>query len=207
MIGRLKGTILEKQPPQVLLEIHNIGYEINMPITCFYKLPNTGQEAVIYTHFIGCDNNQLLFGFINKQERTLFRELVKVNGVSTKIALAILSGMSVQQFLNAIANHDVHALVKLPGIGQKIAERLLVEMKDRFKKKSPNLGTANQCYQIPEIISDDGRLSSNPEIEAISGLVRLGYQPHEAKRMVNKVITSSTYDCESLIRHALRAVM
>ncbi|TYF42901.1 Holliday junction branch migration protein RuvA, partial [Enterobacter hormaechei] len=133
MIGRLRGIILEKQPPLVLLETAGVGYEVHMPMTCFYELPEAGQEAIVFTHFVVREDAQLLYGFNNKQERTLFKELIKTNGVGPKLALAILSGMSAQQFVNAVEREEVGALVKLPGIGKKTAERLIVEMKDRFK--------------------------------------------------------------------------
>lgn len=133
MIGRLRGIIIEKQPPLVLLETGGVGYEVHMPMTCFYELPEAGQEAIIFTHFVVREDAQLLYGFNNKQERTLFKELIKTNGVGPKLALAILSGMSAQQFVNAVEREELGALVKLPGIGKKTAERLIVEMKDRFR--------------------------------------------------------------------------
>ncbi|MDN6229549.1 MAG: Holliday junction branch migration protein RuvA, partial [Enterobacterales bacterium] len=114
MIGRLRGIVLEKQPPEVLLEANGVGYEVHMPMTCFYELPDVGQEAIIFTHFVVREDAQLLYGFNNKQERALFRELIKVNGVGPKLALAILSGMSAQQFVTAIEREEVSTLVKLP---------------------------------------------------------------------------------------------
>lgn len=120
MIGRIRGVILEKQPPVVLIEAGNgVGYEINMPMTCFYELPDIGQEAIIYTQFIVREDAQLLYGFNQKQERALFRELIKVNGVGPKLALAILSGMSARQFVTVIENESISSLVKLPGVGKK----------------------------------------------------------------------------------------
>ena len=127
MIGRLRGIIIEKQPPLVLIEVGGVGYEVHMPMTCFYELPEAGQEAIVFTHFVVREDAQLLYGFNNKQERTLFKELIKTNGVGPKLALAILSGMSAQQFVNAVEREEVGALVKLPGIGKKTAERLIVE--------------------------------------------------------------------------------
>lgn len=119
MIGRLRGIILEKQPPLVLLEVGGVGYEVHMPMTCFYELPEQGNEATVFTQFVVREDAQLLYGFNNKQERTLFRELIKTNGVGPKLALAILSGMSAAQFVNAVEREDSVALVKLPGIGKK----------------------------------------------------------------------------------------
>lgn len=119
MIGRLRGNILEKQPPLVLLEANGVGYEVHMPMTCFYELPELGQEAIVFTHFVVREDAQLLYGFNDKQERALFRELIKVNGVGPKLALAILSGMSAQQFVSAVEREEITALVKLPGVGKK----------------------------------------------------------------------------------------
>ena len=119
MIGRLRGIILEKQPPLVLLEVGGVGYEVHMPMTCFYELPESGKEAVVFTHFVVREDAQLLYGFNNKQERTLFKELIKTNGVGPKLALAILSGMSAQQFVNAVEREELGALVKLQASARK----------------------------------------------------------------------------------------
>lgn len=134
MIERLRAIILEKQPTTVLLETHyGVSYEAQLPMTCFYALPETGQESVIFTHFVVREDAQLLFGFIHKQERVLFCELIKVNGVRSKMARVILSGMSAHRFVNAVERQGINARVKLSWVGKKIAERLVVEMKDRFK--------------------------------------------------------------------------
>ena len=203
MIGRLRGLVLEKQPPLVLLEVGGVGYEIYMPMTCFYELPGIGTEALVFTHFVVREDAHLLFGFNNKQERTLFRELIKVNGVGPKLALAILSGMSAQQFVNAVEREDSVSLIKLPGVGKKTAERLVVEMKDRFKGMHGDLFTpaAELVLTAPESgITDDS------EAEAVAALVSLGYKPQEASRMISKVARSGA-DCETLIRDALRAAL
>lgn len=152
MIGRLRGNILEKQPPLVLLEANGVGYEVHMPMTCFYELPELGQEAIVFTHFVVREDAQLLYGFNDKQERALFRELIKVNGVGPKLALAILSGMSAQQFVSAVEREEITALVKLPGVGKKTAERLVVEMKDRFKGSTATCSTTaakSRCRPPP----------------------------------------------------------
>ncbi|WP_410015346.1 Holliday junction branch migration protein RuvA [Sodalis sp. C49] len=206
MIGRLRGIILEKQPPLVLLEIHGVGYEIHMPMTCFYALPETGVEAIIYTHFIVREDAQLLFGFTNKQERALFRELIKVNGVGPKLALAILSGMSAQQFVNTVERQEINALVKLPGVGTKTAERLVVEMKDRFKGMNGELFALGGGSDMPLTAPASGKPDTDPEAEAVAALVSLGYKPQEASRMVSKVARPDA-DCESMIRDALRAAL
>ncbi|AKM48971.1 Holliday junction branch migration protein RuvA [Edwardsiella anguillarum] len=202
MIGRLRGTILEKQPPQVVLETHGVGYEVQMPMTCFYELPQVGSEAVIFTHFVVREDAQLLYGFNNKQERALFRELIKVNGVGPKLALAILSGMSAQQFVAAVEREEVAALVKLPGVGKKTAERLVVEMKDRFKGLSGDLFTP--ADDLPP--SAQPQAQADAEGEAVAALIALGYKPQEASRLVNRVAVVGA-DSETLIRDALRAAL
>ena len=130
MIGRIRGTLVEKLPPEVLIDVSGVGYDIQMPMTSLYQLPELGQEVVVYTHFVVREDAQLLFGFADRQERALFRELIKANGVGPKMALTIMSGMSAAQFVQVVNNADVASLVRLPGVGKKTAERLLVEMKD-----------------------------------------------------------------------------
>ncbi|MGL9720320.1 Holliday junction branch migration protein RuvA [Symbiopectobacterium sp.] len=206
MIGRLRGIILEKQPPQVLIEVNGVGYEVHMPMTCFYELPDLNQEAVIFTQFVVREDAQLLFGFNNKQERVLFRELIKTNGVGPKLALAILSGMSAQQFVSAIEREEIATLIKLPGVGKKTAERLVVEMKDRFKGMSGDLFNP-AALDVPLSSSAPTAVpEEDPESEAASALVALGYKPQEASRMVSKIARPGA-DCETLIREALRAAL
>ena len=204
MIGRLRGIILEKQPPLVLLEAGGVGYEVLMPMTCFYELPDAGKEAIVFTQFVVREDAQLLYGFNNKQERMLFRELIKTNGVGPKLALAILSGMSAQQFVNAVEREDPAALIKLPGIGKKTAERLIVEMKDRFKGLNGDLFNNTGDIQLPASASQNS--DADIEAEAVSALVALGYKPQEASRLVSKIAKPGA-DCETLIRDALRAAL
>ncbi|MFA3760879.1 Holliday junction branch migration protein RuvA [Yersinia sp. 2544 StPb PI] len=204
MIGRLRGIILEKQPPLVLLETNGVGYEVQLPMTCFYELPDLGQEAIIFTQFIVREDAQLLYGFNDKQERALFRELIKVNGVGPKLALAILSGMSAQQFVAAVEREDITTLVKLPGVGKKTAERLVVEMKDRFKGLNGDLFNNTGDIQLPASSSQTS--DADIEAEAASALVALGYKPQEASRLVSKIAKPGA-DCETLIRDALRSAL
>lgn len=204
MIGRLRGNILEKQPPLVLLEAHGVGYEIYMPMTCFYELPELQHEAVIFTHFVVREDAQLLFGFNSKQERALFRELIKVNGVGPKLALAILSGMSAQQFQTAVEKEEIASLVKLPGVGKKTAERLVVEMKDRFKGMHGDLFGGDSAFTLTTPSAEPE--TNDAESEAVAALVSLGYKPQEASRMISKVGRPDA-DCETLIREALRAAI
>jgi Holliday junction DNA helicase RuvA len=204
VIGRLRGIILEKQPPLVLLEANGVGYEVHMPMTCFYELPELNQEAIVFTQFVVREDAQLLYGFNSKQERALFRELIKVNGVGPKLALAILSGMSAQQFVTAVEREEVATLVKLPGVGKKTAERLVVEMKDRFKGMHGDLFGGDATFTLT---SENAQPESNDaEAEAVAALVALGYKPQEASRMVSKVGRPDA-DCETLIREALRAAL
>ena len=204
MIGRLRGIILEKQPPTVLIEAGGVGYEVQMPMTCFYELPELNQEAIIFTQFVVREDAQLLFGFNSKQERALFRELIKVNGVGPKLALAILSGMSAQQFVTAVEKEEIAALVKLPGVGKKTAERLVVEMKDRFKGMHGDLFATDVPFALTSEAPDTA--TNDAEGEAVAALVALGYKPQEASRMVSKVGKPDA-DCETLIREALRAAI
>ncbi|WP_445493607.1 Holliday junction branch migration protein RuvA [Photorhabdus sp. SF281] len=205
MIGRLRGIVLEKQPPLVLLETNGVGYEVHMPMTCFYELPDTGQETVLFTHFVVREDAQLLYGFNDKQERALFRELIKVNGVGPKLALAILSGMSAQQFVSAIEKEAIASLVKLPGVGKKTAERLVVEMKDRFKGLNGDLFNQSNDINLPTTAKQTTS-DADIEAEAAAALVSLGYKPQEASRMISKVAKPGA-DCETLIREALRAAL
>ncbi|WP_114195127.1 Holliday junction branch migration protein RuvA [Edaphovirga cremea] len=205
MIGRLRGVILEKQPPLVLLETNGVGYEVHMPMTCFYELPELGQEAIVFTQFIVREDAQLLYGFNDKQERALFRELIKVNGVGPKLALAILSGMSAQQFVSAVEREEVATLIKLPGVGKKTAERLIVEMKDRFKGMNGDLFNNSTDITLPAV-SSQAKQEADAEAEAVSALVALGYKPQEASRLVSKNAKPGA-DCETLIRDALRAAL
>ncbi|WP_312058585.1 Holliday junction branch migration protein RuvA, partial [Pantoea septica] len=193
-----------KQPPLVLIEAHGVGYEVHMPMACFYELPELNHEAVIFTHFVVREDAQLLFGFNNKQERALFRELIKTNGVGPKLALAILSGMSAQQFVTAVEKEEIAALIKLPGVGKKTAERLVVEMKDRFKGLHGDLFSGESAFTLTAPHAEPE--SNDAEAEAVAALVSLGYKPQEASRMISKVGKPDA-DCETLIREALRAAI
>jgi Holliday junction DNA helicase RuvA len=206
MIGRIRGTLAEKQPPEILVDVAGVGYEIHMPMTSFYQLPAVGEEVVVYTHFVVREDAQLLFGFADKMERGLFRELIKANGVGPKLGLAILSGMSASQFLVSVQNEDVSALVSLPGIGKKTAERLVVELKDRLAKFGKT-----QSISLP---TPSGDLLSGSTIvtvndareEAQSALIALGYKPAQASKLVDSVYTDGIQS-EALIREALKAAI
>jgi Holliday junction DNA helicase RuvA len=207
MIGRLRGILLEKQPPQVLLDVSGVGYEIQLPMSSFYPLPEIGQEAVIFTHFVVREDAQLLYGFADKHERAMFRELIKVNGVGPKLGLAILSGMSANQFVQCIHNDAVSSLIKLPGVGKKTAERLVVEMKDRLKNwVGADLLTPEADKMAFENGLENTFSSSNAVEEAISALVALGYKPASAEKAI-KQIQQPGMDCETLIRSSLKNML
>ena len=207
MIGRLRGILLEKQPPSVLLDVSGVGYEVQLPMSSFYPLPEIGKEAIIYTHFVVREDAQLLYGFADKHERAMFKELIKVNGVGPKLALAILSGMSANQFVQCIHNDAVTTLVKLPGVGKKTAERLVVEMKDRLKNwvGSDLLTPESERLEFDEQMNPPISGSSAKE-EAISALVALGYKPAVAEKTIKNVYKAGM-DCEALIRSSLKGLL
>jgi Holliday junction DNA helicase RuvA len=211
MIGQIRGILLEKQPPEVLIEAGGVGYEIHVPMTSFYQLPNVGQEACLCIHFVVREDAQLLFGFADKNERAVFRELIKASGVGPKLALTILSGMSAQQFMQCVSHEDVTGLTKLPGVGKKTAERLVIEMRDRLKK----LANEQSFIDVAGDLSSD--MPSNPhestfvmksdaKDEALSALIALGYKAPQASKVINSVYVKDL-SSEELIREALRAMV
>jgi len=194
MIGFLRGKLIKKQPPLLILDVKGVGYEIEAPMTTFYVLPKTGNEIEIYTHLVVRDDAHLLFGFATENERLLFRNLIKVNGVGAKMALTILSGIETNEFSQCIQNNNAERLTKLPGIGKKTAERLIIEMRDRIEN-IPKLATIQKSGNMDK--------SSNPADEAISALISLGYKPAEASKYV-LAITNDGMSSEELIREALK---
>lgn len=205
MIGRLNGILVEKQPPEILLEVSGVGYEVQMPMTCFYDLPKVGENAIVYTHFVVREDAQLLFGFNNKVERALFRELLKANGVGPKLGLAILSGMSAQQFVSCVNNEDSTTLVKLPGVGKKTAERLVLEMKDRLKNWGNDLFTPFSDSAVIEPFSD-ATIPNNAADDAVSALVSLGYKLPQAQKAV-KSVSKPDMSTEVLIKESLKSML
>lgn len=133
MIGRLRGTLAEKQPPHLILDVNGLGYELEVPMTTLYRLPSVGEPITLHTHLVVREDAQLLYGFIGKRDRDFFRELIRLNGVGPKLALALMSSLEVDELVRAVSAQDTSALTKVPGVGKKTAERLLVELKDRFK--------------------------------------------------------------------------
>jgi len=211
VIGRLRGTLVEKNSPEILIECAGVGYEVTMPMTSIYALPELEQQAIIYTHFVVREDAQLLYGFANKVERKLFRLLIKVNGVGPKLALAILSNMSADQFVSCVRHDDIAAIVKIPGVGKKTAERLLIEMRDRLKDW--------QAQQI-QLVSDDGiipaQISAELSIDsafisdnkgdAINALLSLGYKQIQADKAVKSVYNRGM-SSEDIIRDALKSML
>ncbi len=198
MIGLLRGRILYKQPPQLLLDVHGVGYEVDAPMTTFYTLPEVGEEVTLYTHLAVREDAHTLYGFSKPADRELFRNLLKVNGVGARLALTILSGMEPVQFVQCIRQGDIDTLVRLPGIGKKTAERLVVELRDRLEKESAATGVPSVDPAVP--------VPLNPVEDAVSALVGLGYKPQEASRMV-RGINAADLSSEEIIRQALQSVV
>jgi Holliday junction DNA helicase RuvA len=198
MIGLLRGRLLMKQPPQLLLDVQGVGYEIDAPMTTFYQLPDVGAEVTLHIHMAVREDAHTLYGFMQSTDRDLFRSLLKVNGVGARLALTILSGMEPARFVQCVQQEDTDALVRLPGIGKKTAERLIIELRDRLAK-SPGL------HDAPSV-GPATALPINPVEDAVSALVGLGYKPQEASRMVRS-INADDLSSEEIIRQALQAVV
>ena len=204
LIGRLRGTLLEKTAPEVLIECHGIGYEVTMPMTSLYALPDINQEAIIYTHFVVREDAQLLYGFSNKVERKLFRLVIKVNGVGPKLGLAILSSMSADQFVSCVTHDDLTSIVKIPGVGKKTAERLLIEMRDRLKDWQAGEDTPIDGFALNVQTSDT--FVNTAKGDATNALVSLGYSQQQAEKAI-KTIFNAEMTSEDLIRDALKAML
>lgn len=199
MIGRIAGTLIHKQPPQILVDVGGIGYEVQVPMTTLFQLPELGEAVVLVTHHAVREDAHTLYGFAAERDRELFRHLIKVTGIGPKLALTILSGMDADNFARAVRSGDLSALVALPGVGKKTAERLLVEMRDRLAGWLEQLGdTAPAAVEAP--VTD--KLA-----EAEEALIALGYKPAEAARLVAAVDADTVTDSEELIRLALRSTL
>ena len=197
MIGFLRGLLMEKSAPSLLLDVKGVGYEVEAPMSTFYNLPESGHEVMLYTHLVVREDAHTLFGFSGLDERTLFRSLIKVNGVGARMALTILSGVSVEEFHRCITEQDSATLVRMPGIGKKTAERLIIEMQDRL----PDLNTPSRERSAASV-------GTSPSVrqEAISALVSLGYKQEEAKRRVQAVSVEGK-SSEDVIRVALQGAV
>lgn len=200
MIGLLRGKVIYKQPPELLLEVHGVGYELQASMNTFYHLPLDSQtEVTIYTHFIVREDAQTLFGFSSQDERALFRNLLKVTGIGPKMALAIVSGMTAQEFAQLVHAADVTALSRIPGVGKKTAERLIIEMRDRLPKTDAISSPANASKQTNTPFT-----LISPVDEALNALLALGYKPAQASKMIAP-LENQNLSVEEIIRQALRS--
>ena len=202
MIGQLHGIIREKQPPQLLLDVNGVGYEIDAPMSTFYRLPEVGQSITLFTHFVVREDAHLLYGFFTNEERLLFRTLLKVNGVGPRLALTILSSISPDEFVQCVVNNDTASLVRLPGVGKKTAERLIIEMRDKLA--SWHQHSPVELNLLAPIVERGGRTQTVQD--AVSALISLGYKPQEASKAVAKV-DDGALSSEEIIRRALREMV
>ncbi|MGH8086204.1 MAG: Holliday junction branch migration protein RuvA [Lysobacter sp.] len=195
MIGRLKGIVVHKQPPWLVVDVNGVGYELEAPMSTFYDLPEVGREVSLFTHYAQKEDSVSLYGFLREVERRLFRDVQKVSGIGAKIALAVLSGVSVDEFARMVQSSDVTALTRIPGIGKKTAERMVVELRDRAADFSG--GGA--------MVGANGG-PADPQTEAVIALQQLGYKPAEAVRMAREA-TASGDDVATIIRKALQSAL
>jgi len=194
---------VHKQPPDILVDVSGVGYEVQVPMTTLFQLPQLGDEVSLVTHFVVREDAQLLYGFIDERDRRLFRQLIKVSGVGPKLALTILSGMDSSSFARCVQRDDISSLVALPGVGKKTAERLLVDMRDKLKDW---LGSDEA--QVSLVTGGEARVPAvNTVADAEGALIALGYKPQEASRMVAAVNDDSVASSEDLIRRALKSVV
>lgn len=209
MIARLTGDIIEKTPPQIVIDVNGVGYEVNLPMTSFYQLPQDNTPACLFIHQVIREDSNSLYGFCGKFERDLFRELLKANGVGPKLALGILSAMSAEDFIWAVNQKDVTRLVKIPGVGKKTAERLLLEMSDRLKdwRDLPAASEldVNTQASVSQAVNEIAQ-AHNPVNDAIDALVALGYKANQAESAVKKVAQDGM-SSEQMIKNALKAML
>lgn len=201
MIGQIRGILVEKKPPEILVDVGGISYELQIPMSTAYQLPEVGSELRLHTHFVVREDAQLLYGFYDLKDKTLFRALIRVNGVGPKMALAILSGMAADEFARTVRENDVSAMTRMPGIGKKTAERLIVEMRDRLTEWDE----AGATSALPGATQSTSAMGK----EAETALLALGYKPQQAARAVAMVLKSEPEvpDSESLIRLALKGML
>ena len=195
MIGRLSGVLARKEPPALLVDVNGVAYELEAPMSTFYDLPSTGEKVTLYTHLVVREDAHLLYGFSRESQRQLFRSLLKVNGVGPRVALAVLSGLSEQELYHSLASEDIARLTKVPGIGRKTAERLILELRDKADAMLASSGASARPTSIP----------ADPVQEAVSALIALGYKPNEASRAVSGV-PGEGLTSENIIRAALKGL-
>jgi holliday junction DNA helicase RuvA len=198
MIGRLRGTLLDKQPPWLVVDVAGVGYELEASMTTLVALPGLGEPVSLFTHLTVRDDAHLLYGFVREQERSLFRALIKVNGIGPKLALAILSGMDEAAFIRCVMDDDVKSLTRLPGVGKKTAERLIIEMRDRFPHWEHPGDIGMPGVPAEQAMPGDRQ---DPLVDAEAALVSLGYKPAEASKMLSGL--DEGLSTEAMIKAAL----
>lgn len=199
MIGRLKGSLAIKKAPLIMIDCHGVGYDVEVSMSTFYQLPAENEPVSVWTHLQIKDDQHALIGFATEQERKLFRTLIKINGVGVKMALTILSGMSEVEFCSCILSDDVTTLTKLPGVGKKTAERLIIELRDKVE-------ALTQDHDQPMVVNVLSGKKQGSSSEAIEALQALGYKPNDAEKMIKKIATPEA-DTEELIKRALQAMV
>ncbi len=198
MIGQIQGIVVEKNVPHVLIDVQGIGYEIETSMSTFFQLPEINQKIKLFTHLTVREDAHILYGFIDQEERLLFRTLIKINGVGPKLALAILSSIQPHAFVQCIQDGDAASLVRIPGVGKKTAERLVIEMRDKVSEWQ--LPTAMPAGPLTSQVA----LMNNAVSEATSALITLGYKPQEASKAINRINHDDSLSSEDLIRLALK---
>nr|WP_218177309.1 Holliday junction branch migration protein RuvA [Pseudomonas gingeri] len=200
----MRGTLAEKQPPHLILDVNGLGYELEVPMTTLYRLPSVGEPLTLHTHLVVREDAQLLYGFIGRRERDFFRELIRLNGVGPKLALALMSSLEVDELVRCVQAQDTSALVRVPGVGKKTAERLLVELKDRFKAWE----TVPSMFALVPNQPDGASAQpvASAESDAVSALISLGYKPQEASKAVS-AIKDKGLSSEDMIRRALKGMI
>ena len=198
MIGRIRGTLVDKKPPEIQIDVAGICYEVQVPMSTLYQLPELGKELTLHTHFVVREDAQLLYGFFEEQDKSMFRSLIKINGVGPKMALGILSSMQANEFVRAVRSNDINAMVKMPGIGKKTAERLLIEMRDRLKDWDDDTEAGSTQAPASASITND----------AETALVSLGYKPQQAAHAIAAVLKANPEitRSEELIRRSLKSM-
>ena len=194
MIGRLRGTLASKQPPWLLIDVGGVGYEVEAPMSTIFDLPEVGKEVSLFVHYAAKEDTVVLYAFLRESERILFRAVQKVSGIGAKISLAVLSGASTDEFARLVQSGDIAALTRIPGIGKKTAERIVVELRDRVD--GMQLASSGAGLSVPK----------DPQSEASSALQQLGYKPVEVARLVKEVAAAGD-DAEAIIRKALKAAL
>ncbi|MEZ7830655.1 MAG: Holliday junction branch migration protein RuvA [Gammaproteobacteria bacterium] len=198
MIGRIRGVLVDKKPPEIQIDVAGICYEVQVPMSTLYQLPELGKELTLHTHFVVREDAQLLYGFFEEKDKSMFRSLIKINGVGPKMALGILSSMQANEFVRAVRSNDINAMVKMPGIGKKTAERLLIEMRDRLKDWDDDTEAGSTQAPVSASITND----------AETALVSLGYKPQQAAHAIAAVLKANPEitGSEELIRRSLKSM-